>query len=217
MFYFNRQSKAYQKNGLIYSPPFGMYTIVSGSMVPSINVYDVVVSVNIKDPSDIKPGDVITYVSNWDLNYGLNITHRVIRTTRNEHGEYFFITKGDNNQEVDGAPVPHSNVVGKVIMRIPQLGRLQFFLSTKIGWFVVVFIPAILVIIYDIIKIIKLTFLKRKTYEVRDSNEVEFKDLPKTKDTSNESSIPIKRADANSERKMLKRKEIVRMPIKRRK
>ena len=102
-------------------------------------------------------------------------------------------------------------------MRIPQLGRLQFFLSTKIGWFVVVFIPAILVIIYDIIKIIKLTFLKRKTYEVRDSNEVEFKDLPKTKDTSNESSIPIKRADANSERKMLKRKEIVRMPIKRRK
>ena len=176
MFYFNSQAKSYEKKGLVYTPPFGLYTIVSGSMMPKINVYDVIVSVNSKNPEDIRVGDIITYISNWDLNYGLNITHRVVDISKNEQGEYSFITKGDNNNDVDGAEVPYSNVIGKVVFRIPQLGRLQFFLATKMGWFVIVFIPAILVIIYDVVKVLKLAFIKREVSDVDNIKIAEFKD-----------------------------------------
>ncbi len=162
MFYFNAKAKAAEKRGISYVPPFGLYTIISGSMEPSIHVYDVVVSVNEKDLSKIKVGDIITFISTWDVNYGLTVTHRVASVSKNSYGEYQFTTKGDNNQDPDGAVVTQQNFVGKVVARLPYLGRLQFFLATKMGWFMVVFIPALGVIIYDMFKIFKLIVLKRQ-------------------------------------------------------
>ena len=162
MFYFNSKAKAAEKRGVSYVPPFGLYTIISGSMEPSVHVYDVVVAVNEKDLSKIKVGDIITFISTWDVNYGLTVTHRVVGVSKNSYGEYQFTTKGDNNQDPDGAVVTQQNFVGKVVARLPYLGRLQFFLATKMGWFMVVFIPALGVIIYDMFKIFKLVILKQQ-------------------------------------------------------
>ena len=173
MFYYNSKAKAYEKRGVTYIPPFGVYTIISGSMNPSIKVYDVVISVNENDLSKIKVGDIITFISTWEVNYGLTVTHRVVGITKNTAGEYQFTTKGDNNQSADGAPVTQENFVGKVVMRIPQLGRLQFFLATRIGWFVVIFIPALGVIIYDLYKLFKLLVLKKELNEVVDTNDLD--------------------------------------------
>lgn len=211
MFYFNMKVKSFEKRGLMYTPPFGIYTIVSGSMMPEINVYDVVIAVNTRNPEDIEVGDIITYVSNWDLNYGLNITHRVVNRTKNEHGEYSYITKGDNNKEVDGAPVPYSNVVGKVVMRIPQLGKLQFLLATKSGWFIAIFIPALAVVIYDIFKLLKLAGLKTNILEVKDANKVVFKNRENKKLTIRR---PIQ--SNNNSNKSSNDNEVKRKPITRR-
>lgn len=172
MFYYNSKAKAYEKRGITYIPPFGVYTIISGSMNPSIKVYDVVISVNENDLSKIKVGDIITFISTWEVNYGLTVTHRVVGITKNTAGEYQFTTKGDSNQSADGAPVTQENFVGKVVMRIPQLGRLQFFLATRIGWFVVIFIPALGVIIYDLYKLFKLLVLKKELNEVVDTDDL---------------------------------------------
>ncbi len=169
MFYFNMKAKSYAEQGINYTAPFGLYTIISGSMQPAINVYDVVVSAEVKDLNTIKVGDVITFVSSWDMNYGKTVTHRVISISKNENGEFQFVTKGDWNQSADGAVVTQSNLVGKVILRIPQLGRVQFFLATKLGWFLVVFIPALLIIVWDLIKIFKLYILKDKINNVKDA------------------------------------------------
>ena len=51
----------------------------------------------------------------------------------------------------------------KVILKIPMLGYLQEFLATDGGWIIVVLIPCLTVISYDIVKIIK--GLKRKKYK----------------------------------------------------
>ena len=172
MFYFNSKAKAYQRQGVNYVPPFGLYTIISGSMEPSIHVYDVVVSVSEKDLSKVKVGDIITFISTWDVNYGKTITHRVVSVSKNTQGEYNFTTKGDNNEAPDGATVSQANFVGKVVMRIPQLGRLQFLLATKMGWFSIVFIPALGVIIYDVFKILKLVVLKKEINNVSDVGNI---------------------------------------------
>lgn len=173
LFYFNMKSKSYTKEGKTYVPPFGLYTIVSGSMEPNIHVYDVVVSAKENDLDNIKVGDIITFVSTWDVNYGLTVTHRVVSVSKTDDGEYQFTTKGDNNQAPDGAVVTQKNLVGKVIMRIPQLGRLQFFLATKLGWLIVVLIPALIVIIYDAIKIFKLVVLKNRLDNVADVDDAD--------------------------------------------
>jgi len=157
MFYYNSKAKAAQQQGISYTAPFGLYTIISGSMEPNIHVY----------------GDVITFISSWDLNYGTTVTHRVVDVAKTASGEYQFSTKGDNNQSADGAVVTKDNLIGKVILRIPQLGRLQFFIATKMGWFIVVFIPALGIIIMDLIKILKLRVLKDQISEIKGVEEAD--------------------------------------------
>lgn len=223
MFYFNTKGQAAAKQGQQYIPPFGLYTIISGSMEPVISVYDVVVAVQKDDLSTIKVGDVITFISTWDLNYGTTVTHRVTSVIKNENGDYSFTTKGDANQAQDGAYVTRDNLIGKVIFKLPQLGRIQFFLATKMGWFVVVFIPALAVIIWDIIKIFKLKVLNnnieaiktteesKTTYfenEVLDSRDINEKDLQKTVVIKEESIQEIKSKSIPKNTDGIKRKPI---------
>ncbi len=176
MFYFNTKAKAYKNKGIEYTPPFGLYTIISGSMEPNVEVYDVVIARDY-DISKLKVGDIITFISNWDINYGVTVTHRVVGISKNEKGEYQLSTKGDNNATKDGGTVTQMNLIGKVVGRLPQLGRLQFFLATKMGWFMVVFVPALAVIVFDMIKIFKLYVLKNQIDNVKTTKEVEEEKL----------------------------------------
>ena len=167
MFFFNMKSKQYERKGEKYTPPFGLYTIISGSMEPKIKVYDVVVATDVNDLSTIKVGDIITFISTWDLSLGKTVTHRVVSISKTLTGEYQFTTKGDANDSVDGAIVTQENLIGKVTMRIPQLGRIQFLLATKAGWLIVVFIPAMVIILLDVMRIVKLHLLREKLNNIK--------------------------------------------------
>lgn len=149
--------KIQQSKGGVAKPLFGAYVIISGSMEPNIHVYDVIVSKR-TDPSELKVGDVITFYSNDSRFYGTTITHRIIEVIDGEEG--IFRTRGDANNVEDDALTIKENIVGKVVMRIPQLGRLQFFLASKGGWLIAVLIPCLAIISYDIVKIVKLTSQK---------------------------------------------------------
>lgn len=146
--------KIQQSKGGIPKPLFGAYVIISGSMEPNIHVYDVIVAKR-TEPEKLKDGDVITFYSNDSRFYGTTITHRIIETIDAKEG--IFRTRGDANNVEDDALTIKENIVGKVVMRIPQLGRLQFFLASKGGWLIAVLIPCLAIISYDIVKIIKLT------------------------------------------------------------
>lgn len=161
LFYYYIAQKVYSVKGEDYRPAFSLYTIVSPSMVPNINVYDVVVNLRIDNPEDIKEGDIITFVSTSTLSMGKTITHRVTQVIHNDNG-YSYVTKGDANVSPDGSPALYSNVIGKVAFKIPQLGRLQEFLGTKGGWLIVVVIPALCVIISDLLKIYRLNDAKHQ-------------------------------------------------------
>lgn len=149
-----------------YKPQISLYTIISGSMEPAIHVYDVVVNVATKSPEDIKIGDVITFISSSSISNGLTVTHRV-QDIRIINGEYEFVTKGDYNPVADTNTAKYSNVIGKVAFKIPQLGRVQFLVASKAGWFIVVLLPAMGVIIYDVIKLIKLLGTKATSDKVK--------------------------------------------------
>lgn len=151
--------KVQQSKGLTAKPLFGAYVIISGSMEPKIHVYDVVVSKRV-DPTTLNRGDVITFYSNDQRFYGETVTHRIIEVVDRSKGIYR--TQGDANNISDDALTSGENIVGKVVMKIPQLGRVQSIVATKAGWFILILIPCLCVISYDIVKIFKLVGKKSK-------------------------------------------------------
>lgn len=145
------------------SPTFNAYVVLTGSMLPEIQVKDVVVTKKV-DAKDLKERDVITFASADSRFAGTIITHRIIKKNPpSDNQGYTFQTKGDNNNVADSALVPEANIYGKVILKIPKLGYLQEFLASDGGWIIVILIPCLTVMSYDIVKLIK--GIKRKKYK----------------------------------------------------
>ena len=134
------------------------YAVLSGSMEPTYHVGSLIYVRKI-DPADVTVGTPLTFVVNEDL---LVATHRVVDIEKvtmrqeqvlDEQGNpvvdedgnpltqdvqldepvYYFQTKGDANEAVDGSPVYYKNIVGTPVFTIPYLGYLAGWLQTKQG------------------------------------------------------------------------------------
>lgn len=147
------------------TPLFGFYTIISPSMEPNINVYDVVL-VKKTNINKLKKGDVITFYSTNNYFGDTPITHRIV----NIDDRTSIIVKGDHNEKADNEKVIPKNIIGKVILVIPSLGKLQFFLASKSGFIVAIIIPAIVIITYDVYKIMKMIMLKNQMSKLKNKN-----------------------------------------------
>ena len=149
-----------------YKPGISIYTIVSPSMTPNVNVYDVVVNVRVNDPEKIEIGDIITFKSQAATSEGMTITHRVIAIDQLPDGTYEYMTQGDNNPEPDSSYVMFDNVIGKEIITIPGLGKVQFLIANKKSWLFLLLIPITIYLIKEIYKLIDLLGLKKKVTKV---------------------------------------------------
>lgn len=162
------------------------YTIVSPSMVPSINVLDVVVTKRVDSPDELQKGDIITFNST-DYRYsGITVTHRIVDIERTSTGDYLYTTKGDNNNTQDSSRINFNDIYGKVMFRIPKIGYIQYYLSTILGWVAIIIVPAVAIIGYDIYKLIK-------TLKNSDKSEKKKKNDKKIKKSKKLVSLPQKK------------------------
>lgn len=104
------QVKAFNKD---YADFFGYTTfeVQTGSMVPAININDLVIVKIDKSP---KLNDIITYKKGNAF-----ITHRVVEAYKET-----YVTKGDANNTKDVA-IKKDQIVGKVIKVIPNFGTIR--------------------------------------------------------------------------------------------
>ena len=156
LLYYYLSINLYSAKGDKYEPKFSIYTIVSQSMEPTISVYDVIVNTKINSIEDVKVNDVVTFISTWQVTQGMTITHRVVGTKILDDGSKCLITRGDNNTQEDQSCVKEENIIGITKAVIPGLGKIQFFLSSKLGWIVVIILPALYIIIKDLLKVLKI-------------------------------------------------------------
>ena len=148
------------------------YTVLSGSMEPTYHVGSLIYVKEV-EPSEVEVGDPITFVVNEDL---LVATHRVVeidvqtsrqQTIVDENGEamldaegnpiyeevpldepaYYFTTKGDANDAVDGAQVYYKNLLGVPVFTIPYLGYLSSWIQTKKGMIISINVALILLLL----------------------------------------------------------------------
>ena len=185
LIYYYISVRLYATKGDKYEPKFSVYTIVSGSMEPTINLYDVIVNRRVDDINEIKVNDVITFISTWNVTKGMTITHRVVGSKTLDDGSICLITRGDNNTQEDSACVTKSNIIGVTKAVIPGLGKIQFFLSSKIGWLFLILIPALYIIVKDVLKIIKMSIdnkNQKKQIDKKDIVKDEFEELAEKKE-----------------------------------
>lgn len=193
LIYYVIANAVYSKKGERFKPIVSLYTIISGSMLPTIKVYDVVVNLRVDDPSKLYEGDVITFISQSKINYGDTITHRINKITY-DNGTYYFTTKGDNNLVPDESPVEFNNIIGKVILKIPQLGQAQFFLLKQGSKLFLILIPSFGILIYDLLKMLNLVDTKKK---VDRSLEVKENKLSKEEEEKLKEEIKNRLSDKN--------------------
>ena len=144
------------------APVFNAYVVLSGSMLPEIAVKDIVVTKKV-EAERLEIGDIITFIAPDSRYGGISITHRIIDKVYDESlGSYSYRTKGDNNSIADASLVPNNNILGKVILKIPKVGYIQDLLASKGGIIIAVLIPALVILSYDIMKIIKKAGQKTK-------------------------------------------------------
>ena len=149
--------KFLSNNNRLGEVKLNFYTILTTSMVPTIDAGDIVVTY--KNDKDLyNTGDIITFVREGSA---ATITHRVVDVSI-LNGQRYYQTKGDHNASIDTSLVPASNVIGRVAVRVPKLGYLQQFLVTKVGWITAIVLPCLGIVIYDILKAVKLACGKTK-------------------------------------------------------
>lgn len=103
--------------------PENTLVIASNSMYPSIHRGDIVL-IQKKPFSSVQKNDIIKY--RLDNQY---IVHRVVEIKTNGKQEKYFVTKGDNNNEVDLYPVMEDQYEGVVVGKIPYLGYPRLILN----------------------------------------------------------------------------------------
>ena len=94
------------------------FTVMSGSMEPTLHTGDVIVTRPIS-PLAVHIGDVVTFADPADS--GRLVTHRV-RSLEVRGADAFFETKGDANNTVERWTVPTHGRIGRVAYRVPRLG-----------------------------------------------------------------------------------------------
>jgi signal peptidase len=146
-------------------PIISLFTIVSPSMEPYIMVYDVIVDTRVSNEDSLKVGDVITFYSASIDTGEFTVTHRIEEIIDSPEGKKY-ITKGDNNQNVDAGYITFKDIVGKEIFKISGLGRVQVFIASKFGWLIIILIPALVIILFDIFKLKKIYNIKREIEDI---------------------------------------------------
>ena len=154
--------RLYTVKGEKYEPKFSLYTIVSPSMVPTLNVYDVIINVSVKNIEEVKINDVITFISTWDVNSGMTVTHRVVGSKKLDNGEVCLITRGDNNTQEDQSCVKKENLIGVTKAVIPSLGKVQAFISSKAGWLLIIILPIVYSLLKNVVKLVRIVNNNKK-------------------------------------------------------
>ncbi len=133
-----------------------LLSIKTDSMYPELKAGDLAIDAPVKDPSTLRPGEIITYWTVIDGERVLN-THRIVNIF--DGGDYLiFETKGDNNTSVDPLTVHESEIIGKYKFHIGGLGKAFDYLQTPTGFFLVVLLPVILFFIFNLVQFFRALF-----------------------------------------------------------
>ena len=133
-----------------------IFSIQTESMYPTLLPGDLIFDTGVKDTSELRNGDIITY---WTVINGERVlnTHR-IHEIYDGGGYLIFSTKGDNNTIADPLTVHESEIVGQYKFRIGGIGKVFDYLQTSTGFLIVIVIPVFLFFLFHLVQFFRVLF-----------------------------------------------------------
>jgi signal peptidase len=125
------------------------YVVRSGSMAPSINTGDLVITKTIS-PTEAEVGDIVMFKDPEGT--GELISHRV-RAVRERGGRSYFVTRGDANTGFERWNVPDSGAIGEIEYGVPKLGFVLSGIGSAPGKVILVVIPALALLWLGLVRI----------------------------------------------------------------
>ncbi len=124
---------------------YQMYIVRTDSMVPDINVNDLIIVKKVTSASQVKKGTDITFVRRSD---GQIVTHRVFSVIVGSDGITRYVTKGVNNVYPDSTPVELDDIIGIRKATVGWLGQTIMFFRQPYG--IVTFVSILAIIVFAI-------------------------------------------------------------------
>ena len=131
------------------SNPF--YVVASGSMIPVLQVYDILIVQGHISFEDIEIGDIIVF--NRPSDHDRVIVHRVVSIT--EDDPKTVRTKGDANAaSIPGTdyPITDNEYIGKVEHVIPQLGYFTQLIKPPVNYIIIVVVIGVMILKWQLKK-----------------------------------------------------------------
>ena len=142
--------------------------VETDSMAPTFSAGDLIL-IRKTDPASLKEGDIITFHTIIENQYALN-THRIDSIVE-QNGMRSYITKGDNNDIPDTHVIADGDIVGKYVGKVSGLGKVMKFLSSSVGFLVVIVLPLLLFFIYQIYNLIMVSINLKKAVAMEEAKE----------------------------------------------
>ncbi|MGN0493456.1 MAG: signal peptidase I [Acutalibacteraceae bacterium] len=127
--------------------------IITSSMEPTIPAGTYILAEKVQ-PESVSVGDVIMFYSRDPQIYGRINTHRVVEVV-SDNGELSYITRGDNNPANDSYPVYGKDLIGRYVKNADRLTAFAGFFSNPVVFFILVIIPAAVLVIVCMLDVVK--------------------------------------------------------------
>ncbi len=128
------------------------------------------------DPSTLKEGDIISFISTNTESYGKTLTHMIKERTYDAEGNPGFVTYGTATGSEDANVVTFPFVLGKYETKLSGVGNFFLFLKTTPGYIACIFLPFLILIIIQGLNSIRL-FKKYKQEQLAELEAARAKEL----------------------------------------
>jgi len=121
------------------------YVVASGSMIPELEVYDVLIVQGHEPFEDIETGNIIVF--NRPSDHNRVIVHRVVSVIDDDPKT--LRTKGDANPaSIPGTdfPITEEEYIGKVVYTLPQVGYVTQLLKPPINYVIIAVVIGVMIV-----------------------------------------------------------------------
>lgn len=143
------------------------YIVMSDSMSKSelnqnekvhFNAGDIILAKTVKDPTSLKEGDIISFISQNEESFGNTVTHKIHSVVYDDQtGRVIgYKTYGTNTGKVDDAVVEPGYILGTYAGKLPKVGYFFNFLKQPVGYIICILVPFLLLIVYNLVNVIRL-------------------------------------------------------------
>lgn len=174
-------------------------TVASDSMSPTFRAGDLII-IRKCDPQTLKEGDIVTFHTIINNEFALN-THRITEI-QDLGGARNYVTKGDNNELADIHMIADGDIVGKYVCHLAGFGKVMSFLSSSLGFLLVIVLPLLIFFIYQVYHLITVSIDLKKAIAVetaREQAQAAAQSAPKSGEKTDTDAILAEAAQAKAE------------------